>query len=587
MKPTFMSEFFDRLPYRIIGTLLFLLPLFFLPTTEDFYEFNKQMLLAFTTSILLIVFAIDIVRRKKIDIITSPLDFPLLTLILLSLFSTIFQSPYKMGSLLASTGPAMLFIFSTLYFITVYYRDDENPEKENPLWIGILGGATCLGIIVILWSLGLVTNPLSNPMGTPFLALLFLIVSITIALVKFRNSSYKIIYLLPIIVSISAILILISFFLKNGLTILPIPIGLSIAFSTFKSIPQFLLGIGPGNFLTSFTLGRPAELNHTSLWNLTFTSSSSFILTLATEIGPMAALIFLYLIVRTFARRVLYLLLMLGIFCFGLSNTALTTVLFVLLALSTKKRERFTINLSTVNKLAWIIPSIIFIWSIVQIYFVGRIYLAEIMHKQGLDAIATNKGQEVYDKIAASIRRNKYVDRYHRSFSQVNVALANSISAKEKKTDEDIQNIPRLVQQAIDEARVATSLYPTNVFNWNNLGNIYLSISSYAQGADQKAIEAYQQQITLSPTDPQARFTLGNVYFSLKKYDEAITLFDQTIRLKPEWANAHYNLANTYKEIKNYPKTLEELEKTKSLLPKKSPNREKVEKEIKKIKEYL
>ena len=177
-----------------------------------------------------------------------------------------------------------------------------------------------------------------------------------------------------------------------------------------------------------------------------------------------------------------------------------------------------------------------------------------------------------YNYIREAIALNPYVDRYHSSLSQMSFALANSLARQEDLTDKDKETIAQLIQQAIGEGKASVTLNITRSINWNNLANIYQAIIPFAQGADQFAIQTYSQAVALDPVNPLPRISLGGVYYSLGRYDEAIRVFELAVIAKPDYANAHYNLAVALREKGEIEKAITQMEIVLSLVQKDSPD---------------
>ena len=152
------------------------------------------------------------------------------------------------------------------------------------------------------------------------------------------------------------------------------------------------------------------------------------------------------------------------------------------------------------------------------------------------------------------------VTRYHSTYAQTNLALANSLalavekqgkiasdSAEGIQQAEDRKLITTLIQQSIEQAKVATALAPENVNAWENLGQTYISLMGVAGGAESWAVASYEKAIQLEPMNPMLRVTLGSIHIRQKNYNEALSLFSGAIALKPDYANGYYNLANAYR----------------------------------------
>jgi len=371
--------------------------------------------------------------------------------------------------------------------------------------------------------------------------------------------------------------------------LLPLHIGWAIMLETFKNIRTLALGIGPANFVTAFTLSKPLAINSSPVWNIVFTSSSSFLLNLLTEYGLFAGLLYIYIFIKAvkqlFTDANFYAFKIMAVMALFLqiilpTGMVVFTTCVILLAVSGSKKPLFEIDFSSLGLLKFllIIPSLI-IFTVI-IYFGGKTYLAEVNFKKSLDALVNNQGTLAYNFQRQAIKLNPFIDRYHNALSQTNLALANALASKKDQTAEDQQNIPRLVQQAIDEARVSINLFRTNVVNWDNLTKTYTNIIGYADGADNFAIQSQQQKITLDPLSPKNRIALGVLYLNLKRYPDAEMLFRQAIYLKPDLANAHFDLAVALRSQEKYDEAYQELQTAASLIPPDSGDMQKIEQEL-------
>ena len=75
---------------KLVPILLsFLMPVFFLPITSEFYEFNKFALLLVGTLLLSVLWVIKLVSGQKIELTKSSVDLSLLVLVVVMALSTI------------------------------------------------------------------------------------------------------------------------------------------------------------------------------------------------------------------------------------------------------------------------------------------------------------------------------------------------------------------------------------------------------------------------------------------------------------------------------------------------------------------
>ena len=371
----------------------------------------------------------------------------------------------------------------------------------------------------------------------------------------------------------------------------------SVAVDALKESP--LLGMGPGNYLTAFNQFRPISYNATDLWAVRFTSGQSFFFTSITEAGlaGAAALLIIFYTIYKIARDnnkhhklvgwahteyttlLSLILLVVAITLFPATPTILA-LLFILLALSSKttplnigmfqNNEMQTGEGSQVqfmSRLPVLVLTLPMIIGLGVLAFYGARYLsADITYRNAILRIAANDGRGAYDTLQQAIQGNPYTDRYHISYAQVNLALANSIAQNENISDQDRNTIAQLIQQAIREGKTAVALNPTRAGNWEVLASIYRAVMPLAEGADAFAVQTYNQAIALDPLNPNTRIALGGIYYGAGAYENAIDIFRLAVLAKPDHANARFNLASAYRENGNTQRAIDEMSLVLSLV---------------------
>jgi len=224
-------------------------------------------------------------------------------------------------------------------------------------------------------------------------------------------------------------------------------------------------------------------------------------------------------------------------------------------------------------------------------YLLSRAYASEYFFKKSADGVVNNDIKKVYDNQRQAVILNPYIERFRSNFSQTNLLIANNLAQKKANTitEQDKQTITQAIQAAISEAKAVVALNPQKAENWQNLALIYLNIINAAQGADSWTISAYQRAILTDPQNPSYRVGLGGVYYSMKKYDDALKFFEQAISLKPDWPNSNYNYAWANFQVKNYPQAVNAMQNTLSLINPKTnkADYEKVQKELDDFKKML
>ena len=588
-----------------ITALAFLLPIFFLPTTTNFYDPNKYLLVIIATIIVAISWSIQSFIKKNARITITPFTTPMILLSLVYIISALVSQP---NTVEAFMGRGLLIPLLTLLFIGSTSILSTKKIVNRVLYASI-SSATLLSFTAIFQSLGGSVSTLLNnlfgttipdtlafsPAGSP-LALLTYIIPVFLAslLIAFtrKEGLEKIALFLLSAVMLGGLVINVIFVAPgadNSPLILPIKTGYSIAIETLKQpLKTALFGYGPEGFLNAYTHIKPASTNALETWSIRYSTSSNELFTIVTTIGALGLFAWIFLIKQvlksfnqTSATNELKIikLITMALFLMQLllpSNILLlaSTYLFLILwatelkdrssravkdiSLGLMEIERLRpgekqtlegekLNQSQFVSFAIIIPLLVGV--VFLSYFTKRAYSAEMFFRKSLVATLQNDGTNTYEYQRQAIQQNPYVGGYHRTYAITNLQLASAIAAKgENLSDQDRDNVAQLIQQAIREAKAAISLDPQKTTNWETLANVYRNLVNVAENADQWTIASYVEAIGTDPLNPRLRLELGGIYYRLGQYDQAIRLFQQATELKTDWANAYYNLAAAHKE---------------------------------------
>src|SRR3989339_19745 len=370
-----------------------------------------------------------------------------------------------------------------------------------------------------------------------------------------------------------------------------------ISVSAFRDVPFW--GTGPSTYLFDFTAYKPVELNSTKLWNIRFDSSfNEYLQVLATlgGIGLLALLSFSALFIST-AYSVLMkspeesatdkkVLAVSGIaFFIILALHAATLAVWVIglliiasfmVSLGLQKRSGEGNFKDTFLRIAAVTPSsnlpeetikvnalpgVLLVLSIASVlfafFFGAKLVLADYHHRLALNALSQNQGIIAYNELVVAEKLNPKNDVYRAGLAQTNFALANAIAVAKAPTeaspagsltDADKQNIQVLLQQSINEGKIAVALSPKSAINWEVLALLYRQISGVATNGLAFALDSYGRAIMVDPLNPQLRLNVGGVYYASKNYDMAIRFFTDAINLKPDFANGYYNLSVALKD---------------------------------------
>ncbi len=639
-----MEKLLKTIIHYSLFIIIFLLPLFFLPITQEFFYLNKLYLLAFGVFFLLLLSFIQFVLSKKISWQTLPSDMPVVLFLISIALSIIIVSPNKIQAILNPNFGLLMFFVLTLFY---FYLSRQPQTKNFYLFLSISTlFLSCFSFIFFFQplkninlpnNLAFLKNPNFNPLGSSLDLVIFLgfstlyqltyILSSRQSINNEKKSSLIIHYSLLFIHLVAISLNLYLIFKpvnqltsqpanqSTGIVLPPARLSWYAAVEILKQPLTAFFGVGVDSFSSIFTRVKDISYNQSPLWQFySFNSSRSAILHLITETGLFGLASFLLILVALWKlllekeapeKKMVFYYLIAVLLLFPSSLPVWFLFFFFLATSAQESVNKISIHQLNLAQFPPVVFSFAFVWAAFIFaggYFLGRSYLAEYYYKKGLEGIIKNNAKEVYDNIRQAIILNPYIERFRVDFSQINLIIANNIVQRATQnqkngqnqkqnplTETDRQNISQAIQAAINEAKAAVSLNPNKAQYWENLANIYRNVINFAQQADLWTISAYQRSIVLDPQNPFYRLSLGGVYYSLANYEEASKIFEQVIALKPDWVVGHYNLAWADYQRGNYKRAVSEMENVLSLLdPKKDKvDYEKAKSELEEFKKKL
>jgi len=328
--PALVEKLLEALPLF----LAFFVPIFFLPLTTEFFEFNKMALIAVSTALMLILWTASMFYKRSVEVVKSPVDVSMLLVLAVFILSTIF-SIHKVSSIFGSQGRWFPSLFGVLTLLVFYYvlattasRAKMIKEVINALMLGIsvssvvallsyfglsLGTAAYLQIpnftltgstvtasvlaaLAVVFALTKVLGGDSAP--AKFLSVLILIPNfLAVALVGSVPSWVALFvgllvvaYFVPsnVWVKNKAPLGLVGLFILTTIVLLAMPV--SRGFIVNENYPQEIkitpqeswlvvssvirdfpvLGTGPSTFGLDYTRYRPLSVNEKEYWNVRF-----------------------------------------------------------------------------------------------------------------------------------------------------------------------------------------------------------------------------------------------------------------------------------------------------------------------------
>lgn len=137
-----------------VYSLVFCTPLFLLPITTEFYEFNKQYLLFFIAGLALMAWlARMVICQKRLAFKRTPLDLPILVFLAAMIISAIFSID-SFSSWMGFSGRYTDALVSLLAMVIVYFVIVNNLKSNQKIFQWFLGSLALVLVIACLSVLG-------------------------------------------------------------------------------------------------------------------------------------------------------------------------------------------------------------------------------------------------------------------------------------------------------------------------------------------------------------------------------------------------------------------------------------------------
>lgn len=146
----------------IVLSLVVIIPLFFWNLTTEFYETPKFLILALLTGVLLVIWVVKCVLAGKLTIIKTPLDLPLLLLLIVFLISTFFtisRPTAIFGNLPRVSGGLAAFVTYVLFYLCLVSNLKQVHIVKQAINL-LLGVGALLSVFSLLSYFGLNIIPL-------------------------------------------------------------------------------------------------------------------------------------------------------------------------------------------------------------------------------------------------------------------------------------------------------------------------------------------------------------------------------------------------------------------------------------------
>ena len=384
---------------------------------------------------------------------------------------------------------------------------------------------------------------------------------------------------------------------------LPIEVSLGtrpsfeIVTESFLSSPKvFLFGSGPGTFVYSFSEYKPVEFNVSSMvWSTRFQYPYSSIFSILLELGIFGFVSFLFvlllglgsalsgwlktrpsvwkkkgaeldsdfiaeeegsivrvevfvIVVAWLVASVGFVLVFYGLVMWWLWWWLLGAMIVSLSAVTPGlvKEKRISLHVSPQYSLALsfgfvILVTVIIVFGVYSLkIYMAEVYFTKAIRSSNLEEIETNLQK------AVGYRPN-YAD-YYVAVARVELQKARIESLKEEPNSDLISSY---VANAVNSAKVATSLQPKNVETWETLAVMYMNARSVAPEVNSWAKDAVQKSLELEPSNPVFYWYLGDISVFAKDTEGTEKAYKKAIELKPDYLSAYLSLSEFYESQEN------------------------------------
>lgn len=585
MQSSFSSPV-PKLAEWLLWATLGLSTLVILPVFLDFMISTKVLFILVGALLLGGLFLYHSGLKKNISFMNHSLTLPLALFGLAGGLSTFLTGPYPVENLLGWGGLYLSFVVIALVGGSLLPKDSV--QRFTPVITTLtlvlavssllqVAGFGPSRLLNAIFGIDLPHTGIFNLIGSPFIAAQFFGVTlVTLAVSGFYRKSFASLDIAGMAGALVGLLLSLYLVMPGKEAtplILPFGASWSIALNALHNFRVALVGLGPEHYGAAYTQFRPGWINGQAWWSVLFTQASNVPLTLVVTTGFLGLISWLLFLVRvmmeglrkdTLVNPAAVMVVAIAILQLLLPATAVlflvqAVALAVWFASERSADNVFTIHFlqvrmvnpsgrpSTLGKLVGIGLVTLLIGT--GLYYIGRAYAASYTFYKGSVALAQNDAVNGYTQQQRAVIFNSYNSSFRSEYALTNLGIALALSNKTDLSEEEQTQVTQLIQQSIREARAATVLRPDLASNWQILARVYRNLIGSAEGADQWTVTSYVSAIERSPSDPLLRLELGQVFFQLKQYNEALNLFNQAAELKPDLANAYYNGANTLKEL--------------------------------------
>ncbi len=334
----------------------------------------------------------------------------------------------------------------------------------------------------------------------------------------------------------------------------------SVAGSLYMSQPlRVIVGTGLNTYANAWSKYKPAHVNQTPLWNVSYAHGVGLYDTLAVT-GGMLSLCLLFVTLAVFGYRgvqvarsvhsnpvqvvslitALYSWIMCIWYIPSLTvMICIVVVSAITVAFSVGTAEFRKISFTPGNNI-WFMVGCLLVFSTALASFLVLQGKATAYYTDGIAQIVLHRDADAGQMRIVQAIRILSQPVYYRTLSEIHQQRSMQVLSDASLSKEDVtQGFLLYANAALDGARTAAVTDPENVLSWIVLGNVYAELASAKiPGASQKGIEAYDRAITLSPTNPFPLYLKAKLLLVTGDTVGVRTLAEQALALKPDYVDA-------------------------------------------------
>jgi len=364
---------------------------------------------------------------------------------------------------------------------------------------------------------------------------------------------------------------------------------------------EALLGSGPNTFSRDWLIYRPAAINTTPFWGVTFPVGAGFIPTQVAATGILGTALWLaffillislglkfasdmpesraerFVLLSSFSAS---LFLWASSFLYGPSLALLTLAFIMTGVFLAASRDTGLISVKSFNFDST--PSAKFYFSfILALAATGALALGFAGGQRGLAAFHYQRAIRISNTDGATLAEIEgnlekaisysAMDAYYVALSRINFAKAEVGANAATGTPEENRGIfEEGIARSIAAARSAVSVNPAGYDNWVTLGGVYSALVPEplkVEGAYENALFAFNEASRRNPNNPELPLLLAQLELNRGEVERARSYIRSSIALKQDFAEAYILLAKLEVEAKNLPAAIASAEVLAQLSP--------------------